>query len=139
MTRSQTPWLLVDLFSFESLRTPADTVRMDSEGMVINLLKHHARQLPHEVQLIAPSGAMLFIAVGGPLAALHYYPDAESTVGLAAVAPTILTPRPEYFTSNGQPLEIQPDRLLPLETAIQTALIFYKTQDLPHQLQWEEE
>jgi hypothetical protein len=131
-------WYWVDLSEAEPLRKSSALDRVDSEATLGHLLREHARRLPHDVLLTSPSGAMMFIALGGLLVAVHFYPDEEAALGLTAVAQEVLTDRSHCFTSDGLPLAVEPPRLLPVESVIQAALHFYRTQELPPHLQWAE-
>lgn len=138
MSGSMTPWMLVDTLQPEFLRPDTASLLIQSAEHLEAVLRDFARRMPRQVVMQNGKGQSIFISIGGPLAGVHYYPSREASIGFFACPPTPTASGSLFFTGEGQPTEVEPAHLLPVEQAIALVVEIYRTDDLPPSVDWEE-
>jgi hypothetical protein len=119
------------------MRTGTESVSINNEGQLKALLEQFADRLPRELILESPTGELLFVDIGGPSASVHYYEGPEIDPGLLA-KPLLAFNDRAYFSAEGQPTRLDPEYLMPPDTAIRVVLDFYRSGKLPSWIEWEE-
>ncbi len=138
MKNSTAPWMLVDTLQPEFLRPDTASFLIHSADELEAALHDFAHRMPRQIVMQNDAGQSVFISIGGRLAGIHCYLSRDASVGFFACPQTPSASGSLFFTGEGQPTEVEPTHLLPVEQAIALVVEFYRTGELSSSVDWEE-
>ena len=129
-------WLLVDgRSSLEEGEDHPHTI-ITSEKQLRGELNQQAAKKPGAVSLISPDEESLDVGIGGPYAAIAWYPSPNQRGYKIALADRLYSETPVDFVSEGVAAPADPAELFPVQAAIEAAIYFYRNRRLPDWFAW---
>jgi hypothetical protein len=136
MKKNDSEWYFTDDYEPEFLWTGTETVRVESEGHLVHLLKSFSHKEPRLVLLRSPQGSLVSIAVGGSLAGVEFYDDPQSGVPVTAKPRQSYSDKDIWFVAEGQPAKGEANTLMPVDQMIEIVTYIYRTHQLPGWVDW---
>jgi hypothetical protein len=132
-----TQWFLTDESGPEPWRDGSEVVVVRSEEHLVSLLRIYAEKKPRVFTLKGPISGIAYIGIGGPFAAIHYYPKVPSSTRSLSATPAVRhTDEKQWFTLVGEPSSFAADHVMPVGELIHVVAHLYRTGELADWIQW---
>jgi hypothetical protein len=130
MTNVESNWYLTDQYEPEFRRRGTETIRVESEGHLLELLNSFSQQERQLLLLESPQGTRVWIAIGPSLGGVDIYWDTNNEDRLTAKPREVYSARDVWFVVEGQPGRGEANTLMPIDQVISVIAYFYRTHQL---------
>jgi hypothetical protein len=131
-------WEVIDLINPADGPEEFPRVVVQTEAQLREELARLRLRQPAIIGLASSTGEGLQIGFGGPFAGIRWLKSTHSARGGAVLADRIYCDKRIDFAAEEDTIAFWPENLIPVESAIEVIVYFYKNHRLPDWIAWKE-